>query len=83
MLLEYICYIKNHKNSKGEKSPWVIKSHKTNKILSSHKTEKDAKEHLKQIHIFGEKITLRNLINNILNEEMSDGLAHFNKFLSE
>lgn len=53
LLLEFVCYVKGHKNSKGENAPWVIRSHKTGKILSSHKSEQEAKEHLKQMHIFG------------------------------
>lgn len=53
-LVEYIQFIQGHKNSKGENAPWVIKSHKTNKILSSHKTKEEAKEHLKNMHVFGE-----------------------------
>lgn len=55
ILLEYIVYIKGHKNSKGEDAPYVIKSHTTHKILSSHKTEKEAKEYLQQMHIFKEE----------------------------
>ena len=43
-LLEYIVYVKGHKNSKGETAPWVIKSHKDNHIISSHTSEKAAKE---------------------------------------
>ena len=54
LLLEYIQYIKGHKNSKGDSAPWVIKSHKTGKILSSHKTKKEAKKHLQHMHIFKE-----------------------------
>lgn len=53
-ILEYIEYIKNHKNSTGELSPWVIKNHKTNKIVSSHKSKKDAEKHLQQMHIYSE-----------------------------
>ena len=53
LILEYVKYIKGHKNSKGESAPWVIVSHETNKILSSHKSKEDAKEHLRQMHIFG------------------------------
>ncbi|MFW6225812.1 MAG: hypothetical protein ACOC3V_02485 [bacterium] len=52
LLFEYITYMKGHENSKGEKAPWVIKSHDSDKILSSHKSKKAAKEHLKQMHIF-------------------------------
>jgi hypothetical protein len=52
ILLEYIEFIKNHKNSKGENAPWVIKSHETHKILSSHKTKEEAKKHLQQMHMF-------------------------------
>jgi hypothetical protein len=52
LLLEYIVYMKGYKNSKGEISPYVIKSHKKNKILSSHKTKEDAKKHLQQMHVF-------------------------------
>lgn len=48
--------MKGHRNSKGELAEWVIKSHETGKILSSHKSEKKAKEHLKQMHIFGESV---------------------------
>ena len=51
-LLEYIVYVKGHKNSKGETAPWVIKSHKDNHIISSHTSEKAAKEHLQQMHAF-------------------------------
>ena len=49
---EYISFIKNHKNSKGEDAPWVIKSHKTGEVLSSHLTKKDAEKHLMQMHFF-------------------------------
>lgn len=52
ILLEYIEYIEGHKNSKGEKCPWVIKSHKDNHIISSHPTEEKAKKHLRQIEFF-------------------------------
>lgn len=48
--------MKGHRNSKGELAEWVIKSHETGKILSSHKSEKKAKEHLQQMHIFGESV---------------------------
>jgi len=54
LLVEYIQLMKGHKNSKGELAPYVIRSHKTNKILSSHKSRQAAKEHLKNMHIFGE-----------------------------
>jgi len=53
----YVKYIKNHKNSKGEKAPWVICQHDTDKILSSHKTKEEAESHLKDIYIHkGNKI---------------------------
>lgn len=48
--------MKGHRNSKGELAEWVIKSHETGEILSSHKSEKKAKEHLQQMHIFGESV---------------------------
>lgn len=50
ILLEYIQKIEGHENSKGEKAPWVIKSHKTDKILSSHKSKKAAEKHLQNMH---------------------------------
>src|SRR5574344_97990 len=50
--VEYIVYIKGHKNSKGESAPWVIRSHKDHHIISSHHSEEDAKEHLRQMHVF-------------------------------
>lgn len=52
VLLEYVVHVRDHKNSKGEKAPWVIKSHDTGKILSSHKSKEEAKRHLQQMHIF-------------------------------
>lgn len=55
-LYEYVCHMKGHRNSDGELAEWVIKSHETGKILSSHKSEKKAKEHLQQMHIFGESV---------------------------
>lgn len=55
-LYEYVCHMKGHRNSKGELAEWVIKSHETGKILSSHKSEQKAKEHLQQMHIFGESV---------------------------
>ena len=55
-LYEYVCHLKGHRNSDGELAEWVIKSHETGKILSSHKSEKKAKEHLQQMHIFGESV---------------------------
>jgi len=55
-LYEYVCHMKGHRNSKGELAEWVIKSHETGEILSSHKSEKKAKEHLQQMHIFGESV---------------------------
>lgn len=55
-LYEYVCHMKGHRNSNGELAEWVIKSHETGKILSSHKSEKKAKEHLQQMHIFGESV---------------------------
>lgn len=55
-LYEYVCHMKGHRNSDGELAEWVIKSHETGEILSSHKSEKKAKEHLQQMHIFGESV---------------------------
>lgn len=52
MLLEFVSYEAGHKNSKGEKAPWVIKSHKDGHIISSHKTEEEAKEHLRVMEYF-------------------------------
>ncbi len=52
LLVEYIQYMKGHKNSKGELAEFVIKSHKTNKVISSHRTMADAKKRLQHIHIF-------------------------------
>jgi len=49
--VSYIVHMKGHKNSRGESSPYVIKSHETGKILSSHKTKDEAKKHLQQMHI--------------------------------
>lgn len=50
-LLEYVEYIKGHKNSSGESAPWVIKQHNTGKILSSHSSEAKAKAHLGQMEM--------------------------------
>jgi len=44
-----IQFLKNHKNSKNENAPWIIRSHSSGKILSSHKTKEDAVKHLKDI----------------------------------
>jgi hypothetical protein len=52
LLIEYVVYMKGHKNSKGEEAPWVIKSHENNKVLSSHMSKKEAQAHLQQMHIF-------------------------------
>ena len=51
-LIEYIKYLKGHKNSKDENSPWVIISHKTGKILSSHGSKEEAQKHLQMMHVF-------------------------------
>jgi tRNA nucleotidyltransferase/poly(A) polymerase len=50
--ISFIVHMPGHKNSKGEASPWVIKSHETGKILSSHKSEEEAKKHLQHMHMF-------------------------------
>jgi hypothetical protein len=55
IIISYIQYVKNHKNSKGESAPWVIKEHNTGRILSSHKTREEAEKHLKQIYYFRHK----------------------------
>ena len=55
LVLEFIKHVPGHKNSKGEKAPWCIVSHETNKILSSHKTKKEAEEHLKHMKMFKNK----------------------------
>ena len=54
MLIAYIQEIEGHEASTGDKAPFVIKSHETGKILSSHPTREKAKEHLKQMHIYGD-----------------------------
>ena len=57
MLIAYIQEIEGHEGhegSKGNNAPFVIKSHETGKILSSHPTREKAKEHLKQMHIYGD-----------------------------
>ena len=54
MLIAYIQEIEGHEDSKGNNAPFVIKSHETGKILSSHPTREKAKEHLKQMHIYGD-----------------------------
>ena len=50
--VSYVKYQEGHKNTRGESAPWVILSHKDGKILSSHKSKEDAKQHLKDMHIF-------------------------------
>ena len=55
MVVEYVKHIDGHENSKGEKAPWCVVSHETNKILSSHKTKKEAEEHLKHMKMFKNK----------------------------
>ena len=62
-IVSYITYIKNHKNSKGEPAPWVIKSHKDGHIISSHKTRKEAEKHLKRIRYFKYKKSSLNCYN--------------------
>ena len=52
LLLEFVRYMKGHKNSKGENAPWTIISHTTGKIISSSKTEMEAKKHLRAIQYF-------------------------------
>src|SRR5271154_426576 len=46
----YVSHCPGHKNSKGEKAEWCVKSHETGKILSSHGTEAAAKKHLQDMH---------------------------------
>src|SRR5271154_3002039 len=46
----YVSHCPGHKNSKGEKAEWCVKSHETGKILSSHGTEASAKKHLQDMH---------------------------------
>jgi len=48
-----LIHMPGHKNSKGEKAEWVIKSHTNGKILSSHKSKEEANKHLQEMHIFG------------------------------
>jgi hypothetical protein len=64
--LSYIQYIKNHKNSKGELAPWVIKDHETGKILSSHKTKEEAEKHLKRMQMFKH---LKSIVLNLLTKK--------------
>lgn len=49
--VSYVQFRDNHKNSKGERAPWVILSHKNNKVLSSHKTKEEAVSHLQDMHV--------------------------------
>jgi hypothetical protein len=52
-LIEYVKFVKGHKNSKGEKAEWVIVSHSRGDfIISSHKSEEEAKKKLQNMHIF-------------------------------
>lgn len=53
--VSFVVHMPGHTNSKGEAAPWVIKSHETGKVLSSHKSEAEAKRHLQDMHIFGNK----------------------------
>jgi hypothetical protein len=64
--LSYIQYIKNHKNSKGENAPWVIRDHETGKILSSHKTKEEAEKHLKRMQMFKH---LKSIVLNLLTKK--------------
>jgi tRNA nucleotidyltransferase (CCA-adding enzyme) len=48
--ISFITYMKGHKNSRGEPSPWVIKDHDNGKVLSSHATKQKAKSHLRDMH---------------------------------
>ena len=64
-----VVHMPGHKNSNGESSPWVIKSHETGKILSSHKSESEARQHLQDMHIHGGSfLGIRN-INALINNE--------------
>ena len=54
ILTAYIKEEPGHKNSQGEVAPFVIKSHDTGKDLASFKTRTEAKEHLRDMHIFGD-----------------------------
>jgi hypothetical protein len=58
----YVTYVKNHKNSKGETSPWVIKKHETGEILASFSTKEKAQQQLKNMHIHSKGSTTMNLI---------------------
>jgi hypothetical protein len=60
--VSYIVHMKEHKDSKGDAAPWVVKSHEDNKILSSHKTESEAKKHLQQMHIHSGTLQINSLI---------------------
>lgn len=50
--VSYIVHMPGHKNSKGEDSPWVIKSHETGKIIGSYKSKAAAEHALKMMHVF-------------------------------
>ena len=58
-VVSYIQHIPGHKNSKGESAPWVIKDHKIHEILRSYKTEQEAKDGLKNMHIFSYMVKYR------------------------
>ena len=53
ILVAYIQEVPGHKDHTGSVTPYVIKSHETDKILSSHATKLEAKKHLMQMHTLG------------------------------
>lgn len=62
---EKLSYEKDHVNAKGEKAPWVIRSHDDNRVLASFASKKDAQRHLARMAQYakGESMSLRDVLN--------------------
>jgi hypothetical protein len=67
--VSFIVHMPGHKNSKGENSPWVIKSHETGKIIGSYKSRPAAERALQMMHVFKHAGLLRRKALMALNPE--------------
>ncbi len=54
-VVSYIVHMPGHKNSKGDPSPWVIKSHDDNHIIGSYPSKDAAEKALKRMRYFKHK----------------------------
>jgi len=49
MAMDYVTYMKGHRNSSGQRAPWVVRSESTGKVLWSGPSKKEAVKNLRRI----------------------------------